>query len=103
MSDGYLANVLSLVKARLNRLAADASLDEYFRARIGGAWDELAANGITLDETSSADLLLLVDFVVWQYGNRDKAEEIPAWLRERRKNRWLSNPFGGMTGGGICG
>lgn len=84
---------LALVKARLNRLPGDTTLDDYFRARIDAAIGELTRTGIDLDE-STDDLMLLVDYVVWQYQNRDAAGGMPEWLRLRRRERWL------RTGGG---
>ena len=35
------STVLGIVKARLNRLASDTSLDEYLKARIAAADEEL--------------------------------------------------------------
>lgn len=88
MADNPIDAALPLVKARLNRLQSDASLDGYLRARIRAAAGEMKENGITLTE-SDADLLLLVDFAVWRYENRDTAGSMPEWLRLRRRERWL--------------
>lgn len=80
--------VLGIVKARLNRLASDTSLDEYLKKRIEAAAGELAGNGINLTD-NAADSVLLADIVVWQYGNRDKQDGVPEWLRLARRERWL--------------
>lgn len=82
---------LELVKARLNRMASDTSMDDYLRARIEAAAGEMARHGITLDE-SMMDTMLLVDTAVWQYQSRDKAAGMPNWLRLRRRERWLNGP-----------
>ena len=79
---------LSLMKARLNRLASDTTLDTYFQARIDAVINELEATGIILDEGQD-DLLLVVDMAVWQYQNRDSGSGMPDWLRLRRRERWL--------------
>lgn len=79
---------LLMVKTRLNRLPADTSLDDYLNARIEAAEQQLQAIGISLTDTTE-DLLLVVDLAVWQYQNRDKATEMPPWLRLRRRERWL--------------
>ena len=79
---------LDLVKARLNRLAADTTLDDYFLTRIDAAAAELEGTGIVLTD-SADDLMLLVDYTVWQYQNRDSAGAMPDWLRLRRRERWL--------------
>ena len=79
---------LSLMKARLNRPAAPTPLDDYFSQRIEAAAAELEGNGISLTD-SADDLMLLVDYAVWQYQNRDKADAMPQWLRLRRRERWL--------------
>lgn len=81
---------LALVKARLNRLASDTSLDGYLNARIDSAAEELERTGIRLDiDGSPEDLMLLVDYTVWQYQNRDKPGAMPDWLRLRRRERWI--------------
>lgn len=83
-----ILTALGLVKARLNRLAADTSLDQYFMQRIEAAEAELKGAGISLTD-SADDMMLLVDYTVWQYQNRDSAGAMPDWLRLRRRERWL--------------
>ena len=85
-----------LVKSRLNRTAADTHLDDYFMQRIQAAEAELEGTGISLTD-SADDLMLLVDYTVWQYQNRDSAGGMPDWLRLRRRERWLREK---RTGGG---
>lgn len=79
---------LTLVKARLNRLQTDTSLDDYLMSRIDGSVAALAENGIRLTDSQS-DLMLLVDYTVWRYNNRDSAGEMPPWLRLARRERFL--------------
>lgn len=79
---------LSLVKARLNRMQGDTSLDAYFQARITAAIQVLENTGITLGGTED-DLMLVVDLTVWEYQNRDKPGSMPEWLRLKRRERWL--------------
>ena len=89
---------LALVKYRLNRLQSDTSLDAYFTARINAAAAELEGTGISLTD-SADDLMLVVDYTVWQYQNRDSAGAMPEWLRLRRRERWLHRKTddGGVT------
>jgi len=82
------STVLGIVKARLNRLASDTSLDEYLKKRIEAADAKLIGNGINLLD-DARDSVLLADMVVWQYGNRDKPDGMPEWLRLARRERWL--------------
>jgi len=82
------ATALSLIKARLNRLESDTTLDEYLTARLSSACAELEKTGITLDDGAD-DLMLAVDYTVWQYQNRDKPGGMPDWLRLRRRERWV--------------
>ena len=84
--DTYTA--LMMVKTRLNRLPTDHTLDEYLYARIDAAVQALEATGIILTD-STADMLLVVDYTVWEYQNRDKPGGMPDWLRLRRRERWL--------------
>lgn len=79
---------LTLVKTRLNRLPGDTSLDEYLAKRIDAAIGEIEATGIALTD-SVADLMLVVDYAVWAYQNRDQATGMPDWLRLRRRERWV--------------
>ena len=79
---------LSLVKARLNRLASDTTLDTYFQARIDAVIADLTATGIELD-SSQRDLMLVVDMAVWDYQNRDHKSGMPEWLRLKRRERWI--------------
>ena len=83
-----IRTALGLVKARLNRLASDATLDTYFVQRIEAAEAELESTGISLTD-SADDMMLVVDYTVWQYQNRDSAGTMPEWLRMRRRERWL--------------
>lgn len=82
------ATALELVKARLNRLAADTTLDEYLTARINAAIKEIENTGIALT-ADAADMMLVVDYTVWSYQNRDKPGGMPDWLRLRRRERWV--------------
>jgi hypothetical protein len=81
--------VLEIVKARLNRLASDTTLDPYLISRIEAAASELEGTGIHLVDNDTEDQVLLADFVVWQYSNRDKPGGMPDWLRLKRRERWL--------------
>jgi len=83
------ATVLGIVKARLNRLASDASLDDYLKKRIEAADAELARIGIKLVAGNVDDEVLLADYVEWRYKNRDKNTGMPEWLRLARRERWL--------------
>lgn len=84
---------LSLVKTRLNRLPSDTTLDGYLTARIMAAEQALEATGIVLT-ASVADLMLVVDYTVWEYQNRDKPGSMPDWLRLRRRERWVQQGVG---------
>ena len=79
---------LSMVKARLNRLEADTSLDAYLNNRIYAAEGYLEGIGIALTGTVE-DMMLLVDYTVWAYQNRDNPGHMPEWLRLQRRERWL--------------
>lgn len=81
-------SALSMVKARLNRLPGDTSLDGYLSARIDAAAAALENAGIMIADTPE-DLMLVVDMAVWDYQNRDKPGTMPEWLRLKRRERWL--------------
>ena len=83
------ATVLGIVKARLNRLASDISMDGYLKQRIEAADAELARNGINLTADDIDDEVLLADYTAWKYSNRDQNTGMPEWLRLARRERWL--------------
>lgn len=89
-----IALALPLVKTRLNRLASDTTLDGYLESRLRGVQQEMERAGIVLDAESPDDLMLLVDWAVWEYGNRDKTAGVPDCLRLRRRERWLHRKEG---------
>jgi hypothetical protein len=84
------STVLGIVKARLNRLASDTSLDEYFLQRIEAADKELERTGIHLKADDVDDAVFLADFVAWKHSNRDNPDGMPEWLRLARRERWMS-------------
>lgn len=84
-----ISTVLSIVKARLNRLADDTTIDDYLIKRINAADNELKHTGIIIDEADAEDLIFISDFVVWQYQNRDNPRGMPDWLRLRRRERFI--------------
>ena len=88
-----LLMALELVKTRLDRLNVDDQTEGYLKIRIESAVGEMKKNGITLTD-STDDLVLLVDFTVWQYQNRDKPGGKPEWLRQRLRERFLAEPRG---------
>ena len=90
-----MTTVLGIVKARLNRLASDTTLDLYFMQRIEAADFELERTGIVLVAEDARDQMLLADYVVWQYSNRDKPGAMPEWLRLARRERWLQRKMDG--------
>jgi len=82
--------ILEIVKARLGRL--DTVLDDYFRARIEAAQEELRETGIHVRPYSQRDMVLVADYVAWKYQNRDKPDAMPLWLKTVRRERWLQDP-----------
>lgn len=83
------STVLSIAKQRLNRLASDTSLDDYLKIRIQAADSELSKAGIKLLADSVDDSVLLADYTVWKYQNRDNNAGMPEWLKLARRERWL--------------
>jgi len=81
---------LPLVKARLNRLQSDQSLDWYLIKRIEAADGEFDRVGIRLDAGSIDDMVLLADWVAEGHLNRDKGGIVTEWLRLKRRERWLT-------------
>lgn len=87
------ATILSLVKARLNRLESDTSLDDYLKARICAAIQETERTGLRLANDTES-IMYVVDYTVWSYQNRDNPNGMPDWLRLRRREMWLRSGGG---------
>lgn len=83
-----VTQALLLVKQRLNKLVGITKLDDYLTARIHGAIEEIEGRGIVLTDSMS-DMMLVVDYTVYQYQSRDKAEGMPGWLTARLRQRWM--------------
>ena len=79
---------MRLLKARLNRMPGDTSIDESLSMRIQAEISALEKAGISLT-ASPDDLMLVVDGAAWAYASRDKPAGVPDWLRQRRRERWL--------------
>ena len=85
---------LQLMKTRLNRPAADTSLDSYLGFRVSAAVEKLNAMMPEKLTGSVDDLMLVVDYAVWQYQDRDKNTGDPPWLRQRLRERHLQRGGG---------
>jgi hypothetical protein len=80
---------LLMVKQRLDMMPGINARDDYLDMRIKAAEGELERMGIHLDESNTADLMLLVDYVAWSFSNRDKPGGVPEWLKRRLRERWI--------------
>lgn len=80
---------LPLMKARLNRVQTDTSMDPLFSAVLEAAEAEISKESGALIEESPDDLMLLVDAAVWNYQSRDKSTGMPEWLRYKRRQRFM--------------
>ena len=86
---------LNLVKARLTKLNVNVGqLDEYLMYRIDAPEQEINSMIPAPLTDSAADLMLVVDYAVYAYQNRDKAERMPEWLRYRLRCRFLQRGEG---------
>ena len=89
MTEQSINAALAIMKTRLNRMQSDTSLDETaLLPRLRGAVETLRKNGVKLTD-SADDVVLLADYAVWRYQNRDSPEEMPKWLRRLRRERFL--------------
>ena len=84
-----MGTILDIVKARLGR--SDTVLDPYFLELIAAAVGKLENAGIHVQPTSE-DNVLVADYAVWMYQNRDKKDGMPEWLAVERRERWLQDP-----------
>ena len=81
---------LLMAKQRKDMMTGIHQRDDYYTARIQGVISELESGGIHLVDTP-ADLMLVVDMVVWKINNRDQPGGMPEWLKHTRRERWLND------------
>ena len=80
--------ILDIVKAKLGRL--DTALDPYFETLISATIEKLREeHGIHVQPTAS-DNVLVADYAVWRYQNRDQKDSMPEWLWQELKDRWVA-------------
>lgn len=91
-----MGTILDIVKARLGR--SDTVLDSYFLELIAAAVGKLEKAGIHVQPTAE-DNVLVADYAVWMYQNRDKKDGMPEWLSVERRERWLQDPAIRRNGG----
>lgn len=97
MTEASISSALAIAKTRLNRLQGDTSLDETaLLPRLRGSVITLKKAGIDLQDTED-DIVLLADYAVWRYQNRDQPGEMPAWLKKLRWERFLHGGAGGAA------
>lgn len=85
-----METAMLMVKQRKDMMPGISQRDDYIEMRIKAAIEGLANDGIHLVD-NAADLMFLVDCVVWQYNNRDKPGAPPEWLTESRRIRWMND------------
>ena len=64
-------------------------LDEYWRARVAAAAEQIRATGIVLTD-SIDDAMLVADLADHLIDSRDRSGAMPDTLRRRIYSRWLS-------------
>lgn len=84
MTETGVSSVLKLVKMDLS-ISTDKR-DEYLLSCINAALLELERRKIKLDDTAD-DIILLSDYVAWEYRHRDSGDAQPKNLMLRLKNR----------------
>lgn len=79
--------VLMMLRSRLDEPPheKDLYLLELIKAVITELREE---NGIHVKDTSQ-DIMFVTDICAWRYSNRDKQEEMPKWLKEMLKGRYM--------------
>ena len=91
-----MGTILEIVKARLGRM--DTALDVYLQELITAAIGRLRNAGIHVQPTAE-DHVLVADYAVWMYQNRDQKDGMPEWLKVERRERWLQDPAMRRNGG----
>ena len=80
-----METVLELLKADLG--ITGSARDEYFKRLIDACKGELIRRGVTLDESSTDDAMLLSDYAAWSYRKRAESVHVSVSLEKRVLNR----------------
>lgn len=79
---------LELLKLDLG--VKNTSKDTYYNSLLAAAQKELERKGLTLDENSVEDAMLISDYAAWCYRKRTENVPLPANLQLRIRNRIVS-------------
>lgn len=88
MADETTASCLELLKLDLG--IKNTSKDLYYNSLLATAQKELEKKGITLDENSVEDAMLISDYAAWCYRKRTENVPLPVNLQLRIRNRIVS-------------
>lgn len=78
-------NALSLFKMDMG--VSHNLRDTLFLSVLESCMKQISEKGITLDPTKNEDLMLLVDYALWQYRKRNEDIGMPRNLQLRIRNR----------------
>lgn len=79
--------VLTMLRSRLDEPPHEK--DDFLAELIRGVMIELREkNGIVVRDNSQ-DIMFVTDICAWRYSNRDKADEMPKWLRQMLRDRYV--------------
>lgn len=92
-------NVGCLELLKLDLGVKNTSKDTYYNSLLAAAKKELERKGITLDDGSVEDAMLISDYAAWCYRKREENVPLPVNLQLRIRNRIVSAraKYGGNT------
>jgi hypothetical protein len=78
---------MSLLQADIGLYSVADPTKLFLEACIDSATEQLAASGVTIDETKPADLMLLTMYAAWLYRKRVNGTAKPPMLAREINNR----------------
>lgn len=79
--------VLTMLRSRLDEPPHEK--DEFLSELIRGVIIELREKNGIIVRDNSQDIMFVTDICAWRYSNRDKTDEMPKWLRQMLRDRYM--------------
>ncbi len=79
--------ILLMLRSRLDEPPHEK--DEFLAELIRAVVVELREKNGIIVRDNSQDIMFVTDICAWRYSNRDKTDEMPRWLRQMLRDRYV--------------
>ena len=82
-----ISTLLAMLKADLGLLNPPETVAAYMQQLLLSAKAQIEGRGVTLDDTSTADMLFVASWAAWLYRKRDSGSGLPEMLLAELRSR----------------